>query len=176
MILNDETILELIFKDNLIYVDNEEIENGYLYSDGIQPASYDLKLGKSYICDRNLPPILITDKDTITIPPKGFILATTLEYVKIPNDICAFVEGRSSIGRTGLFIHNAGLIDPGFEGQITLELFNSSNDTIVLKPGMRICQIVFHTMNEPAVDPYNGKYQHQKNATGSKLYLDKELN
>lgn len=176
MILNDETIIEMIFKDNLIYVDNKEIENGYLYSDGVQPASYDLKLGKSYICDRNLPPIFITDKDQIAIPPKGFVLATTLEYVKIPNDICAFVEGRSSIGRTGLFIHNAGLIDPGFEGQITLELFNASNDTIYLKPGMRICQIVFHAMYKPAVDPYNGKYQNQKNATASKLYLDKEMN
>ena len=181
MILNDETIIEMIFKDNLIYVDNKEIENGYLYSDGVQPASYDLKLGRSYIDksyarEMNPVPTLITDKDLISIPPKGFVLATTLEYVKIPNDICAFIEGRSSVGRTGLFIHNAGLIDPGFEGQITLELFNASNDTIYLKPGMRICQIVFHAMYKPAIDPYNGKYQHQKNATASKLYLDEEMN
>jgi len=175
MILNDKTIMDLIFKKDLIYVERNEIDNGYCYADGIQPASYDLKLGRSYICDRNLPPILITDKELIKIPPKGFILATTLEYVKIPNDICAFVEGRSSVGRTGLFIHNAGLIDPGFEGQITLELFNASDHNIHLKPGMRICQIVFHELNETAMNPYDGKYQKQKNATPSKLYLDKEF-
>ena len=64
------------------------------------------------------------ESDSIVIPPKSFILATTREYVKIPNDLVAFVEGRSSIGRMGLFIQNAGWVDPGFEGQITLELFN----------------------------------------------------
>jgi dCTP deaminase len=56
---------------------------------------------------------------TITIPPHSFLLATTMEVVRLPDNLTAFVEGRSSIGRIGLFIQNAGWVDPGFEGQIT---------------------------------------------------------
>jgi dCTP deaminase len=94
--------------------------------------------------------------------------------VRLPNNLTAFVEGRSSIGRIGLFIQNAGWVDPGFAGQITLELYNASSLPIELKAGRRICQLVFCQMDRPAEFPYNGKYQNQKNATGSRVFLDHE--
>jgi dCTP deaminase len=102
------------------------------------------------------------------------ILATTLERVSLPLDICARLEGRSSIGRMGLFIHNAGFIDPGFDGQITLELVNTGNSSIQLETGRRICQIVFEELKNPSERGYRGKYQHQNGATGSRIYLDNE--
>jgi dCTP deaminase len=107
--------------------------------------------------------------DKLAIDTKEFMLATTAETVKIPSYIKAKVEGRSSIGRMGLFIQNAGHIDPGFEGQITLELFNASPLPILLESGQRICQLVLAEMNYPAAKPYNGKYQRQKGTTGSKI-------
>jgi len=84
------------------------------------------------------------------------------------------VEGRSSIGRIGLFIQNAGWIDPGFEGRITLELYNASSLPIKLQAGKRICQLVFCTMDQKAENPYQGKYQGQKVTVGSRVYQDKD--
>lgn len=109
----------------------------------------------------------------IIIPPKTFLLATTVEYFKLPSNITAFVEGRSSIGRLGLFIQNAGWVDSGFEGQITLELFNASPVGIALTPGMRIGQLVFSKMDTHPENVYCGKYQGQTGATGSRLFMDK---
>ena len=82
------------------------------------------------------------------IPPHGFVLGTTLEWIKLPNNITAFVEGRSSIGRLGLFIQNAGWVDPGFEGNITLELYNANQVPIELSSGRRICQLVFAELDQ----------------------------
>src|SRR5690606_36489379 len=114
------------------------------------------------------------ESDEITIPPHSFLLATTEEYIKMPDDLTAFVEGRSSIGRIGLFIENAGWVDPGFEGQITLELYNANSLPIRLKAGRRICQLVFCKMDQVALAPYRGKYQGQRRATGSRVFLDSE--
>ncbi|MFR7444964.1 MAG: dCTP deaminase [Sellimonas intestinalis] len=94
------------------------------------------------------------------------------EYISLPNDLTAFVEGRSSLGRMGLFIQNAGWVDPGFEGEITLELFNANRCAIELQAGRRVGQLVFAKMDACALHPYNGKYQGQTGATGSKAFLD----
>ena len=77
--------------------------------------------------------------------------------IRIPNNMAAYVEGRSRIGRLGLQVQNAGFIDAGFEGQITLELENQSPFPIVLQVGVRICQIVFVQMLETAEQPYAGR-------------------
>lgn len=95
-----------------------------------------------------------------------------MEELNLPDNIAAFVEGRSSWGRLGLFIHNAGWIDPGFLGTITLELFNANSVPIVLSPGERIAQIVFARMSRPAQNAYDGKYQGQKGVTESKYYKE----
>ena len=98
-----------------------------------------------------------------------------MEYFELPDDLTAFVEGRSSLGRMGLFIQNAGWIDPGFKGEITLELFNANRCAIELKSGRRVGQLVFAKMDFPALNPYSGKYQGQRGATGSRVYLDNDL-
>ena len=174
MILSDGEIRLLMSFQDL------EIRN--VEPNQIQPASVDITLGNSFtrdICDDGTPleldhPIdyetIITSK--YVLGPHEFVLATTREYFKLPKNLSAFVEGRSSIGRTGLCVQNAGWVDPGFEGEITLELFNSSNRPIVLREGQRLGQLVFARMMKNALNPYNGKYQKQTGATGSKIYMD----
>ena len=114
--------------------------------------------------------------DKYILMPGQFVLASTMEYFSLPNNITAFVEGRSSLGRMGLFIQNAGWVDPGFEGEITLELFNANRCAIELQTGRRVGQLVFAKMDSNAEKPYSGKYQFQRGATGSKVFLDSEIN
>jgi len=106
------------------------------------------------------------------IQPKEFVLASTLEYIELPPNLTAFVEGRSSLGRLGLFIENAGWVDAGFKGQLTLELFNANSYPIKLYPKMKICQLVFARLDQKPLNPYNGKYQGQRGVVPSKIYLD----
>ncbi len=150
----------------------------------IQPASVDIRLGNTFSIIEDTPTGIITmDKpityktiqtDTYLLLPGQFVLATTMEYFELPDDLTAFVEGRSSLGRMGLFIQNAGWVDPGFKGEITLELFNANRCAIELRSGRRVGQLVFAKMDRAADRPYNGKYQGQRGATGSRVFLDKE--
>ncbi len=150
----------------------------------IQPASVDIRLGDTFsvVEDSSIGIINLEDEikyksiksDTYILLPNQFVLATTMEYFKLPNDLTAFVEGRSSLGRMGLFIQNAGWVDPGFEGEITLELYNANRCAIELKSGRRVGQLVFAKMDNAALNPYKGKYQGQNGATGSKVFLDNE--
>jgi len=150
----------------------------------IQPASIDLRLGTHFLkvdedgsgtihLDRPVNYIAV-EQDDLVIPPGSFMLASTMEYVRLPNNVTAFVEGRSSIGRIGLFVQNAGWVDPGFEGELTLELFNANRQPIRLQSGRRVCQLVFARMDRPATLPYQGKYQGQRRPTGSRIYQDAE--
>jgi dCTP deaminase len=176
MILSDREIRK--------YIDSGLLEVTPLEEGQIQPASIDIRLGTSFLkLDENrFEAMTMTDEihyesfecDEVIIPPASFLLATTKEYIKLPNHLTAFVEGRSSIGRMGLFIQNAGWVDPGFEGEITLELFNANRLPIKLSAGRRICQLVFAKMEGDAMNPYCGKYQGQKKAVGSRVFLDKE--
>ncbi len=174
MILSDKTIKEMLEEKTLAIepIDKEQI----------QPASVDIRLGNTFcvVEDSSASIINLEDKieyktitsDSYVLLPNQFVLATTMEYVKLPNDLTAFVEGRSSLGRMGLFIQNAGWVDPGFEGEITLELYNANRCAIELKAGRRVGQLVFAKMDKEAENPYMGKYQGQKGATGSKVFLD----
>ncbi len=150
----------------------------------IQPASVDCRLGNHFlVVESNQMDIITLDSeikyrefhgDTITVPPHSFVLATTKEFFRIPNDMIAFVEGRSSIGRIGLFVQNAGWVDPGFEGKITLELYNANSLPIKLQADRRICQMVFYRMQQPSERPYQGKYKGQAQAVGSRVFKDAE--
>lgn len=112
------------------------------------------------------------------IYPGEFILATTNEIIKLNNTIAAQLIGKSSIGRLGLAVHcTAGYIDPGFEGQLTLELSNLTPYPIKLLINMKIAQLVFHKLFSPTGRPYGhselrSKYQDQRGATESKYYLE----
>ncbi len=164
----------------------------------IQPSSVDMRLGdefkvfkvvrKPYI-DPKDPEDLASYMESTTVPegeafiihPNEFALATTYEYVKLPDDIVARVEGRSSMGRLGVTMHvTAGFIDPGFEGRITLEISNIGAMPVALYPGQRVCQIVFETMTSPSEIPYghpdrNSKYMGQKRPESSRIKFDYEL-
>jgi dCTP deaminase len=104
------------------------------------------------------------------------VLGATLERVTLPDDLVARLEGKSSLGRLGLLIHStAGFIDPGFDGHVTLELSNVANLPITIYQGMKIGQISFMQMTEPASTPYGSsrlgsKYQGQRGPTPSRYY------
>ncbi len=180
MILNDKTIKEYLKKD-ILYIDPlEEFQ--------IQPSSVDLRLGYDFlvypedidVLDVKNPDyldkmqkVVVSKEEGFIVQPKQFVLATTLEYIRLPDFLTAFVEGRSSLGRLGLFIENAGWVDAGFEGSITLEFYNANSRPIKIYPEMRICQLVFSEMKEPAERPYRGKYQGQRGTTASKIFMDK---
>lgn len=174
MILSDKTLKSLLKSGELVVSPIDE--------KSIQPASIDCRLGDHFLVieDNHMHVITLGEEikyreiegDSITIPPHSFILATTQEYIKMPNNLTAFVEGRSSIGRIGLFIQNAGWVDPGFEGRITLELYNASSLPIKLESGKRICQLVFCKMDSAADKPYEGKYQRQQRTVGSRIFQD----
>lgn len=177
MILSDKTILKMMDEGTLKI---SPIEEGQ-----VQPASVDIRLGNTFSIVKDSPSGIITleneikyktiTTDTYILLPNQFVLATTMEYFDLPNDLTAFVEGRSSLGRMGLFIQNAGWVDPGFKGEITLELYNANRCAIELKAGCRVGQLVFAKMDSEALNPYNGKYQGQTGATGSRVFMDKEV-
>ncbi|MDR3290893.1 MAG: dCTP deaminase [Methanobrevibacter sp.] len=164
----------------------------------IQPSSVDLRIGnefksfkivrKPFIDPKDsidlssyMESVNIPDGDSFIIHPNEFALATTHETVKIPNDLVARVEGRSSMGRLGVTMHvTAGYIDPGFEGRITLEISNIGKIPVALYPGQRVCQIVFETMTSPSEKPYghperDSKYMGQISPEISRIKLDYEL-
>jgi len=152
----------------------------------IGPSSIDFTLDNSYsIIDGSRSPLFVSKKtppnyeffenkkhEQIMVPPKGFILASTEEFIILDEYHAAYVEGRSSIGRLGLFVQNAGYIDAGFNGKLTLELFNATQLTIMLDVGMRICQIVIIRLSSKCSIPYHGKYQDQNIVTPSKIQED----
>jgi dCTP deaminase len=176
VIVSDRSLRELLARREIVVEPLDERQ--------IQPASIDLRLGGHFLkVDENSVdsialdqpvPYLEIKKPEIVIPPQTFLLAVTREFIRLPANITAFVEGRSSIGRIGLFIQNAGWVDPGFEGTITLELYNANRLPIRLASGRRICQIVFARMDAPAGRPYAGKYQHQVNAVGSRVFQERD--
>jgi dCTP deaminase len=95
-------------KPEVLQYYNQKNRQKNIYDDDVNDiACIDLEHPASYVA---------IERDEIILPPRSFILATTMEYIRLPNNLTAFVEGRSSIGRMGLFIQNAGWVDPGFEG------------------------------------------------------------
>lgn len=177
MILSDKTIIQMR-KDGALYIEPISEEQ-------IQPASVDIRLGDTFgIVEDTAGGIITMDSeikyktiktDKYLLLPGQFVLAATMEFIRLPDNLTAFVEGRSSLGRMGLFIQNAGWVDPGFEGEITLELFNANRCAIELQSGRRVGQLVFAKMDGNALNPYKGKYQGQRGATGSKAFMDSEI-
>ncbi len=124
----------------------------------LQPASYDLLLGEWQGPD--------------VLEPGEFRLASTVETVKIPDDLSGSLRGKSSVARLGLIVEAAGFVDPGFEGQLTLELYNMGNKAFVFRRNMPICQIAFFPLDKPAERPYGcetlgSHYQGQTGPTPS---------
>lgn len=159
-----------------------------LEDDQIQPASVDLRLGDTFLVMLNHSVEVIDPYEKqpelmhrVTVPegkpfilhPGEFVLGTTVERINLPDDLVGRVDGKSSLGRHGLLIHaTAGFVDCGFNGEVTLELSNVATLPIRLWPGMKIGQISFMRLDEPAErvygDPALGsKYQGQTGPTAS---------
>ena len=164
----------------------------------IQPASVDIKLDNNFrtftnsrhpVIPADNPPADLTqlvhvcDNEQFILHPGEFVLASTIEYLTLGDNIAARLEGKSSMGRIGLMIHStAGFIDPGFEGQITLELSNVARLPLALTPRMKIGQLSFIELSSPCEFPYGSpklgsKYQHQQGPTPSRtepMHTDEE--
>jgi len=113
--------------------------------------------------------VLVKPEDGLILHPGEFVLGTTKESVNFPNNIVGRIEGKSSIGRVGLMVHvTSGFIDPGFRGCLTLQMTNLLRVPIILRPGRRICQIVFAYLNSPALNPYGGNYQDSASVMASR--------
>ncbi len=191
-ILSDTDIKNYLDKGKIIIhpLEDPEIQ--------IQPSSVDLRIGNEFKGFRIIrkPVIDPMDKSDLEsymesfyldegepfiIHPGEFALATTYETVKLPNDLVARVEGRSSMGRLGITMHvTAGYIDPGFHGKITLEISNIGKMPVALYTGQRVCQIVFETMTSQSERPYghpdrDSKYMEQKRPITSKIKQDYEI-
>lgn len=110
----------------------------------IQPSSIDLRLSNSFIYDPDGPNEQEMILDKYLLQPKEFALGCTMEYVQLGRRYTGEIVGKSTIGRKGRFIENAGHVDPGFRGQITLEFFNATDRPALLKAGEPICQMLIH--------------------------------
>jgi dCTP deaminase len=158
----------------------------------VQPSSIDVRLDSKFLVFRNtkrayidvkqpaddlMEMIEVGPNEPMFLHPHEFVLGSTIERVRMPDDLVGRLEGRSSLGRLGVVIHStAGFIDASFEGHVTLEISNLANLPIALYPGMRIGQISFSLMTTPADKPYGAargsKYSGQQLPTASRLYLD----
>jgi dCTP deaminase len=180
-VLSDGTILALVHERRIV-IDPWDAEL-------VQPASVDLRLGDSFrvfhnhrasAIDLRDPPaglteeVLVDPGESFVIHPGEFCLGRTLEWVELPDDIVARIEGKSSLGRLGLIVHaTAGFCDPGWKGTLTLELNNLTRVPIKLYPGLLIAQLSFMSLDRPALRPYGSPdlgshYQGQRAATESR--------
>jgi dCTP deaminase len=157
------------------------------YDTDVQPSSIDLHLSDEFVFIKSTDEVVVDDMSTypsyifdtmkeVTIEPNEFVLAQTDEYVDMPHDLGGVLHGRSSVGRLGLFVHNAGFVDSGFEGTLTLELYNAAPYPITLKEGMAIVQMSLYGFNtEPSIeysDSNGNKYDGQCHTTPSQLWAD----
>lgn len=191
-ILSDRDIKEHLKSGKIVInpLTNPEVQ--------IQPSSVDLRIGREFKgfriirkpcidpmdqsnLDSYMESFYIDEGEPFIIHPGEFALATTYETIKLPHDLVARVEGRSSMGRLGVTMHvTAGYIDPGFMGKITLEISNIGKMPVALYTGQRVCQIVFETMTSPSERPYghperDSKYMGQKSPVSSKIKHDYEI-
>lgn len=165
------------------------------------PSSLDLRLGCDFLVFRTSgithldplrPPAAIARDlarytqaveigpgEAFVLHPGEFVLASTLEYIVLPGDIAARLEGRSTWGRLGLEVHaTAGFVDPGFAGALTFELYNAGKVPLSLFAGIRIGQLCFFELEQPSALPYRAKtftkYAQAVGTVGSKYYRDPE--
>jgi dCTP deaminase len=152
----------------------------------LQPSSIDVLLSSEFMVQRRYsdPEIVVDPRidnsgmfDLVEIPeggefiiyPGDFVLGSTYETILLGANFAARIEGKSSLGRLGLVVHStAGFIDPGFDGQITLELSNVGTTPIVLIPGMKVAQLCFFKLPEPTTILYGTRFagSHYQNQSG----------
>ena len=130
----------------------------------LAPASYELRVGSYFDRSANMH-IELSDQETVFVSPGGFALIGTLERVHMPNDIVGFMYLRSTYARRGYVPWFMGLVDPGYEGGLTLTIHNLTSELIPIHGHERICHLVFEELEEPVDRGYEGAYQHSAGAT-----------
>lgn len=185
MVLSDRTIKAEIAAGRIVFDPFDESL--------VQPSSVDVRVDRHFRVFHNArypfidvrqemegltEAVEISGDEPFILHPGEFVLGQTLERVKLPDDLVARLEGKSSLGRLGLLIHStAGFVDAGFEGNLTLELSNVATLPITIYHGMPIGQISFMRMDGPVEQPYGAranrsKYQGQTEPTPSRFYLN----
>jgi dCTP deaminase len=185
MLLSDHSIKEELA--------NKTIAIKPFFPECVQPSSIDVHLDSRFLLfdktkyasidvrkkmDGLMKEIMIKEDEPFILHPGEFILGSTLEWLKLPGNIAARIEGKSSLGRLGLLIHStAGFVDPGWEGNLTLELSNVSPIPITLYYKMKIGQISFERMTTEVDNPYGSSklgshYQGQTKPVASKFSED----
>jgi dCTP deaminase len=188
MVLSDRTIRRLLEEGRIAIEPYEE--------ELLQPSSVDVRVDRLFRVFRNsrypyidvkqamddlTELVEVEDEEPFILHPGEFVLGSTLERIGLPDDLVARLEGKSSLGRLGLLIHStAGFIDPGWDGHVTLELSNVANLPITIYYGMKIGQLSFVQLTEPAETPYGAgvlgsKYQGQAGPTPSRYWKNFEV-
>ncbi|MCK5023053.1 MAG: dCTP deaminase [Candidatus Aenigmarchaeota archaeon] len=170
MVLSNHCIRELMEAGKLVIDPIEDKQ--------IQPASIDLKIADEILIVKGSeinfgeePEYERIKQDVITLPPKTHVLVRTSERIELPNDVGGIMKLRSSLSRVGVILNNAGWVDPGFKGTLTLSVFNSNDIPVKIKAGTRFSQLILLGLSKES-DGYSGKYADQKETTGSKAHLD----
>lgn len=132
------------------FISGRRVLDGKSY--GLSSASYDCRIASKVELGR-----LAVERQE----HPHFALANTIENFAIPHSVAGFVVDKSSYARVFVSAFNT-LLDPGFIGNLTLELVNLSNKPVIIPAGAPICQIVFHFLDQPTDLPYTGKYQNQE--------------
>ncbi|SDZ90804.1 dCTP deaminase [Haloplanus vescus] len=191
MILSDTDILARLSEGDLVIDPLDDVDQQ------VQPASVDLRLGAEFLefqrtniscihptreqeVSEYIDETVVDEGEEFILHPGDFVLGTTKERVEMPADLVANVEGRSSLGRLAVVVHaTAGFVDPGYRGQVTLELSNLGTAPVALTPGMRVSQLVFTELSSPAKRPYGSergsKYQDQDGPQASRIGSDPEF-
>jgi dCTP deaminase len=185
VVLSDQSIGEALASGRLVIDPIGE--------EALQPASVDIRLDRQFRVFRNhrdsyidvREPVedlteveTIEDDQAFVLHPGEFVLGSTLERIRLADDLVSRVEGKSSLGRLGLLVHaTAGYVDPGWDGHLTMELSNVANLPIRLYYGMKIGQLSFLELTTAAEHPYgskelNSKYQGQTGPTASRGFTD----
>ena len=187
MILSDRTIREEIAAGRIVIDPFDPAD--------VQPSSVDLHVDAFFRVFRNdttpfIDPkepqedlteiVEVAEGNAFILHPGEFVLGQTLERISVGNELLGRLDGKSSLGRLGLLIHStAGYVDPGWDGHLTLELSNVANLPITIYAGMKIGQLSFMELSEPAASPYGtgtlgSKYQGQKGPTPSRYHRNFE--
>jgi dCTP deaminase len=143
----------------------------------VGPASIDLRLGTQFqtlrrsvgsgidpgtnlqaAVEESHEPVTVGYGEAFWLHPGHFVLGTTLEFLQLPPRFGAYVVGRSTWGRLGLVVATAIMVQPGWKGNLTLELANEGESPIALYAGSRIAQLAIHSLEEATQRPYEGKY------------------
>lgn len=169
--LSDRTIKEMMTRKEITLLTPNALLPE-VFPEQIQTVSVDLRLGE--VAEDSWEPVVPLRQASYALKPGEFVLGSTVEVVKLSPNIVGLVHGKSTRARQGLIVHAAGLVDPGFNGQLTLEMFNMSSVPMVLEFGMLICQISFDFLSTSPDRPYGtpglgSHYQGQYGPTQARL-------